>query len=70
MDFTNELSKAYQIAPFEVLKQDKDYVIMLINYFILKGETTPQPQNANTAKGQNAEERVWVNNRTATGGWW
>ena len=32
-----ELSKSYNVTPFEIFKQDKDSVIMLINYFIEKG---------------------------------
>lgn len=39
MDFTVELSKSYNVTPFEIFKQDKDSVIMLINYFIEKGQT-------------------------------
>lgn len=39
MDFTFELSKMFNVLPFEILKQDKDEVIMLINYLIEKGET-------------------------------
>lgn len=38
MDFTVEIGKQYGVLPFEILKQDKDEVIMLINYFVLKGE--------------------------------
>ena len=38
MDFTFELSKMFNVLPFEILKQDKDEVIMLINYMSEKGE--------------------------------
>lgn len=38
MDFTLELCKAYNLSPFVVMKQDKDEVIMLINYFVEKGQ--------------------------------
>lgn len=38
MDFTYELSKSFNVIPFEIMKQDKDEVIMLINYFIEKSE--------------------------------
>ena len=55
------------MTPFEMLAQDMDEVIMLINYYIEKGEdkgTTPH-------KGaEKHEERIKVNDRTATGGWW
>lgn len=40
MDFTFELSKIYNVMPFEILKQDKDEVIMLINYMTEKSENT------------------------------
>jgi hypothetical protein len=39
MDFTFELSKIYNIMPFEILKQDKDEVIMLLNYMVEKSES-------------------------------
>lgn len=38
MDFTFELSKIYNVIPFEILKQDKDEVIMLLNYMAEKSE--------------------------------
>lgn len=38
MDFTFELSKIYSVVPFEILKQDKDEVIMLLNYMAEKSE--------------------------------
>lgn len=37
MDFTVELSKTFGLSPFSILQQDKDDVIMLINYFVEKG---------------------------------
>lgn len=39
MEFTCELSKLYTMSPFDILSQDKDGVIMLINYYIEKGQT-------------------------------
>ena len=42
MDFTCEISKLYSVTPFEIFKQDKDEVIMLINYFIEKGSDNKQ----------------------------
>lgn len=71
MDFTVELAKSFNMTPFEVLKQDKDEVIMLINYFIEKSETeTEETTHVNAPKktyGKN--ERIRVNDKTATGGW-
>lgn len=37
MDFTYTLSVQNNLSPFVILDQDKDRVIMLINYFIEKG---------------------------------
>jgi hypothetical protein len=67
MDFTCELCKAFGMTPFSVLQQEKDEVIMLINYFILKGDentktTAPAPT-------ERKEERKRVNFKTASGGW-
>ena len=39
MDFTFELGKIYGVLPFDILKQDKDEVIMLLNYMAEKSET-------------------------------
>lgn len=69
MDFTFELSKIFNALPFEILKQDKDAVIMLINYFIVKGESAGT-KTANNGKIGGKEERIKVNDKTATGGWW
>lgn len=55
------------MSPFAVLQEDKDHVIMLINYFTEKGQDEkPQPKHTNV-KGA---ERIRVNDKTATGGWW
>ena len=40
MDFTIEVCKAFGLSPFDVLQKDKDHVIMLINYFVEKGQET------------------------------
>lgn len=45
MDFTAELSKVYGVTPFEIFKQDKDSVIMLINYYIEKGQNTGEKKD-------------------------
>ena len=54
---------------FDVLKQDMDDVIMLINYYIERGadrDSATPPQTG----GKKREERIRVNDKTATGGWW
>lgn len=45
MDFTVEISKLYNVTPFEIFKQDKDEVIMLINYFIEKSRNKGEQQD-------------------------
>ena len=67
MDFTFELSKIYNVTAFEIMKQDKDEVIMLLNYMAEKSETTP---NARPAQNSEKQQYIKVNDRTATGGWW
>lgn len=69
MDFTFELSKAFNVLPFEILKQDKDEVIMLINYLIEKGETIDTKPN-NTKAENKPEQRIRVNDKTASNGWY
>lgn len=57
------------ITIFEILQQDTDDVIMLINYYIEKGND----ENNETSKTQmkvGGVKRIRVNNKTATGGWY
>lgn len=51
MDFTYTLSVQNNLSPFTILDEDKDRVIMLINYFIEKGgkEETPKIVAAKSA---------------------
>lgn len=72
MDFTIHVSQSFGLSPFEVLKQDKDDVIMLINYYVEKGDMNNEPETyANTRKHTQTHnnERIRVNDKTATGGW-
>lgn len=69
MNFTFELSKIYNVLPFEILKQDKDEVIMLLNYMTEKSESKDIKKTTVNKKGQTVE-RIRVNDKTATGGWW
>lgn len=49
------------------LDLDVDEAIMVINYFIEKGEENPSTDG----KGRSGkEERIKVNDKTATGGWY
>lgn len=52
--------------PFLVFDQDTDEVIMTINFYIELGNMQPeQPVQLKAKK----EERIRVNDKTATGGW-
>lgn len=59
------LSASMNCSPFIVFEQDTDEVIMIINYYIEVGDEQPQKQTAKNKK----EERIRVNDKTATGGW-
>ena len=56
--------------PFELFKQDTDEVIMLLNFYIQKSETTPHATGAPRGNNSRGEpERIRVNDKTATNGW-
>lgn len=67
MDVSNTLCKIYNISPFILFKEDSEEVIMLLNYMIDKSldhkATTP-------SSAEQKEERIYVNEKTATGGWY
>lgn len=64
MKTTMTIATNFNVSPFMVLEQDVDEVIMLINFYIALGKTKEiKPlQNKNN-------QRVRVNEKTATGGW-
>lgn len=65
-----EISKVFNLSPFEVMKQDKDSVIMMINYYIEKGDNeTEETRQRDTIQHNTRGGRVRVNDKTATGGW-
>lgn len=67
MDFVYCIAKLLNESPFDILKMDAELVIMWMNFFIEKGEEEiPQKQNVKTKDQPN---RVRVNDKTATGGW-
>ena len=57
------------LTMFDIFNKDMDDVIMLINYYIERGEDkeTKVPQKSGSGK---REERIRVNDKTATGGWY
>lgn len=70
MRTTMTLSTNLNTNPFFVFEQDVDEVIMTINFYIMLGaeqkQQSPIPK-ANHTKGK--QERIRVNDATATGGW-
>ena len=67
------LSANLGCSVFDIYNQDIDEVIMTIKYYILLGEQqegqtqTTAPKQKPVAKKK--EERIRVNDATATGGW-
>lgn len=71
MKTTMTLSQNFGCSPFELFEQDCDEVVMTINYYILLGEETPTDTTTTpTYKSKpKQEERIRVNDKTATNGW-
>lgn len=70
MDFTCELSRSFNLSPFEILDQDTDNVIMLVNYFVEKGQDVTDEEITTAKKHTDGQpQRIRVNDKTATGGW-
>ena len=64
MELSINLSKLTNVSYFDILKQDLDEVIWLANYLILKADNTPKKQS------KPKEQRIRVDDETATGGWY
>ena len=59
--------RIYNLSPFDLFKQEIDEVIMIVNYLVEKSsDNHVNHQNSYSKK----EERIRVNDRTATGGWY
>lgn len=58
------------LTMFEVFKQDMDEVIMLVNYYLERGEDKETETPQKSGKGNKREERIRVNDKTATNGWY
>lgn len=68
MRTTITLSQNLNCSPFEILAQDTDEVIMLINFYLALGK---EKRNGKTSVAvPKKEQRIRVNDDTATGGWW
>lgn len=70
MTTTMTLATNLHVSPFELFAQDCDEVIMLINYYLILSE---HPQETKAAKAMpktaGKEQRIRVNDKTATNGW-
>ena len=59
---------------FDLYNQDTDEVIMTINFYLILGDEAPEQTKTKTAPTYKPvakkEERIRVNDATATGGWW
>lgn len=55
------------MTPFELFAQDTEDVIMLMNYYIEKSNDSNEVRTVGEKKRGN--ERIRVNDKTATGGW-
>lgn len=61
------------MTPFRIMEENAEEVVMLINYLNLKDEYDPTDAAAvgsQTPAGNDTEQRIRVNDKTATGGWW
>lgn len=60
MDFTFELSKLYGVIPFDILKQDKDEVIMVLNYMAEKSESVQSDSPAVIKSDREESAAFWA----------
>lgn len=68
MKTTLTISANLNTSIFEVFEQDVDEVIMLINFYLAYDQrTSSTPTTARV--GSNSDQRIRVNDKTATGGW-
>lgn len=67
MKTTMTLAANLNCSPFEIFAQDVDEVIMTINFYLLMSKH-PEAKKS-TVKPAQKEQRIRVNDKTATGGW-
>ena len=71
MKTTATMAANYNCTPFDIFEKDVDEVIMLIKFYTRLADekgNMPQPQR-NTQKPAGKQERIRVNDKTATNGW-
>ena len=72
MQTTMTLATNLHCSPFEIFDQDMDEVIMTINFYLIKAKTSEHTQTKTKTNNMNIkkkEQRIHVDDRTATGGW-
>ena len=72
MKTTMTLSANLHVSPFDIMDREFDEVIMLINFYIILAENAPKQQKGGAIAQKTAhmnKERIRVNDKTATGGW-
>ena len=73
MKTTMTLATNLHISPFEIFDQDCDEVIMMINFYLKLGNENNH-ESISAIKPKSAKygsnERIRVNDKTATGGWY
>lgn len=70
MKTTMTLAANLHCSPFEIFAQDTDEVIMTINFYLLMSKKPEAKKNTAKPTIQSGkEQRIRVNDKTATGGW-
>lgn len=72
MQTTMTLATNLHCSPFEIFDQDMDEVIMMINFYLIMAEKgTGTHTNTKTTKMniKKKEQRIHVDDKSATGGW-
>jgi hypothetical protein len=64
METTFTLSRYFAMTPFALMEQDCDEVIMILNHFINKSSELPKEDTP-----KQKDQRIRVNDKTASGGW-
>lgn len=69
MKTTITLSANLNCSPFDMFNQDTDEVIMLINFYLVLGATQSTNNTKTTPNATKKHQRIRVNDKTASGGW-
>ena len=64
MEIVVLVAKEYGISPFDVLNSDIDDFARLVNFLVESGRESSKETKKKT------DDRIRVNDKTASGGWW